>query len=215
MRPRWRKVLGWALVLNFLMFCIEFGASRRATSMSLQADSLDFLGDSFNYAVSLWVASEALRHRAWVSFIKGLSMGVFGLFILFQTTRLVSEGRVPHPETMGVVGAMGFAVNFFVAILLYRFRNGDSNMQSVWLCTRNDAIGNFLVIVTGGIVHFTHSGWPDWITGLLLATLALQSGIRVMRLSVSEMAISAEGSGSDENAKRSPGTTSPQGPPDR
>lgn len=155
--------------------------------MSLQADSLDFLGDSFNYAISLWVASEALEHRAKVSFFKGLSMGAFGLFVLFQTMRLISEGRVPHSEMMGIIGALGFSVNFFVAILLYRFRNGDSNMQSVWLCTRNDAIGNFLVILTGGIVHFTASGWPDWITGLVLAVLALQSGVRVMRLSAAEM----------------------------
>jgi Co/Zn/Cd efflux system component len=187
LQPRWRRVLGWALVLNLLMFVIEFISARKAASMSLQADSLDFLGDSFNYAMSLWVASESLRHRAKVSFLKGLSMGALGLFVLFETLKRVSEGGVPHSQTMGMIGALAFAVNFFVAILLYRFRNGDSNMQSVWLCTRNDAIGNFLVILSGGVVHFTSSGWPDWGTGLILAILGLQSGIRVMRLSVLEM----------------------------
>lgn len=185
--PHWRRVLWWALVLNFTMFLVEYFFSRSAASMSLQADSLDFLGDSFNYGISLWVASEALRQRARVSFLKGLSMSLFGLFVLYQTARLISAGRVPHPETMGLIGALGFSVNFFVAILLYRFRNGDSNMQSVWLCTRNDAIGNFLVILTGGVVHLTSSGWPDWITGLVMAILALQSGARVMRLSSYEM----------------------------
>lgn len=183
----WKKILKIALVLNLIMFFVEVVASVTSSSMSLQADALDFLGDAFNYGISLYVASSTLKKRATVSILKGMTMLGFGLFILVQVLVKVRLQELPEPPVMGVIGTLALVVNVSVAILLYKFREGDSNMQSVWLCTRNDAIGNVMVVTAAFLVHMTQSGWPDWITGSILAILAISSGIRVLKLARQEL----------------------------
>jgi Co/Zn/Cd efflux system component len=169
------------------MFVVESIASKTSGSMSLQADALDFLGDSFNYGISLYVINHSLKTRATVSFLKGLTMAGFGVFILVETILKIRNGGLPEPPTMGMVGSLALAVNLGVALILYKFREGDSNMQSVWLCTRNDAIGNVMVLIAAWLVLWTRTGWPDWIAGLTLASLGFASGIRVIRLSRKEI----------------------------
>ena len=183
----WKRILKIALILNLAMFFVEVAASISSSSMSLQADALDFLGDTFNYGVSLYVASSTLKRRASVSVLKGMTMLGFGLFILAQVVIKVRLHQMPTPPVMGVVGALALVVNFGVAALLYKYREGDSNMQSVWLCTRNDVIGNVMVLVAAFLVQLTQSGWPDWITGSILAILAITSGVRVLRLAKDEL----------------------------
>jgi Co/Zn/Cd efflux system component len=183
----WIRVLRIALVLNFLMFGIEIAASWKSGSMSLQADALDFLGDGFNYAISLMVAGSVVATRARVSLLKGATMTAFGLFILVQTVIKITAGVLPESPLMGVVGTLAFLTNLSCAVMLYRFRDGDSNMQSVWLCTRNDMIGNLMVIAAAGLVAWLSSGWPDWIASLILAGLGIQSGVKVIRLARGEL----------------------------
>lgn len=184
---RWKRILVIALALNLGMFFVEVLAAKTSNSMSLQADALDFLGDAFNYGISLYVAGKVLRKRASVSLLKGFTMAGFGIFILIETVIKIRQGGIPTPPTMGIVGALALVVNFSVAYLLYRYREGDSNMQSVWLCSRNDAIGNMMVIVAAVLVHFTQSGWPDWIASLILASLGFISGIKIIKLAKSEL----------------------------
>jgi cation diffusion facilitator family transporter len=183
----WKKILKIALVLNLAMFFLETIGSQTSGSMSLQADALDFLGDAFNYGISLYVAGHALKHRAGVSLLKGLMMIGFGVYILFGTAQRIRNGVLPASPTMGVIGTLALIVNVSVAVMLYRFREGDSNMQSVWLCTRNDVIGNVMVIVAAVLVHFTQSGWSDWIAGVLLALLGLNSGFKIVKLARGEL----------------------------
>ena len=183
-----KRILIIALILNLIMFFVEIIASKSSGSMSLQADALDFLGDAFNYGISLYVVSHTVRARAKVSILKGACMASFALYILIETILRVRAGGIPTPPTMGIVGTIALSVNLSVAFLLYQYREGDSNMQSVWLCTRNDAIGNIMVILAAILVHFTNTGWPDWIAGFVLAALGMQSGLKVIKLARKELA---------------------------
>ena len=188
----WKRVLQVALVLNVIMFFVEIVAARKSGSMALKADALDFLGDAFNYGISLYVVRHTLMIRAKASLLKSLFMMGFGLYIAVETVFRVRVGLLPFPPTMGIVGTIALTVNFSVAALLFKFRSGESNMRSVWLCTRNDAIGNLMVIIAAGLVQFFHSGWPDWIAGLILATLGLQSGIHIFNLARKEISASPQ-----------------------
>ena len=143
---RYRRILWIALAVNLLMFAVEIGAGLKAGSVSLLADSLDFLGDSANYAISLWVLGMALTWRARAAQLKAVSMLLFGLGVLGAALWHWWQGALPSAPTMGVVGGLALLANVGVAALLYAYREGDSNMRSVWLCTRNDALGNLAVL---------------------------------------------------------------------
>lgn len=175
------KILWVALALNFIMFFLEVGASYAADSVSLQADALDFLGDSANYAISLFVLNKSLQMRTRASLIKAYSMGGFALWVLANAFYNWATNASPVATTMGTLGLMALAVNVFVAILLFKFRSGDSNAQSVWLCTRNDAVGNIAVIAAAAGVHFTNSLWPDLGVAVLLASLGVHSAVQVIK----------------------------------
>lgn len=174
-----RTVLWIALILNALMFFAEVTASFLADSLSLRADAIDFLGDAANYGVSLFVLGLSLRTRAFASIGKASSMGIFGLWVIGAAVWNTLHGSSPGAETMGLLGLLALAVNVFVAFLLYRFRDGDSNMQSVWLCSRNDAIGNVAVMIAAGAVHFTSAAWPDLIVAVSMGALSFQSGMLI------------------------------------
>ncbi|MEY3755710.1 MAG: hypothetical protein RLY27_2330 [Pseudomonadota bacterium] len=178
---RYRKVLWIALIINFTMFVVEIASGVKANSVSLFADSLDFLGDSANYAISLWVLGMSVAIRAKASLIKALSMAVFGLWVLGSTVWNAATGVIPSAQTMGIIGVVAFAANLSVAGLLYVYREGDSNMRSVWLCTRNDAIGNIAVILAAIGVFGTGASWPDLIVASIMASLALHSAWSVLK----------------------------------
>jgi Co/Zn/Cd efflux system component len=125
------------------MFFVEIIASFTSGSVSLQADALDFFGDSVNYGISLFVLGIALSTRAKAALFKGATMAAFGFWVIGSAIYRSSIGTVPYATTMGVVGLLALAVNVTVALMLFRYRSGDSNMRSIWLCSRNDALGNF------------------------------------------------------------------------
>ena len=133
--PRWRRVLWIALGLNITMFVIEILAGLVAHSRSLQADALDFLGDSANYAISLGVAGMALQWRARSAWLKGMIILLFGVGVLLSALWGLVNGATPDPVAMGAVGSVALLVNLSVALMLYRYRAGDANMRSVWICS--------------------------------------------------------------------------------
>ncbi|MFP5481660.1 MAG: cation transporter [Gammaproteobacteria bacterium] len=185
--PGFRKVLWIALIANAAMFFIEVGASWSAGSVSLLADSLDFGGDAANYALSLFVLGMALQTRAKAALLKGVSMGLYGLGVLGFAAYAAMHGEVPSYATMGVVGLMALSVNVGVAAIQYRYRNGDSNMRSVWLCSRNDAIGNLAVLGAALLVGVTQTAWPDLAVAALMATLGLTSSFSVIKQARAEI----------------------------
>lgn len=185
--PAYRRALWIALVVNAAMFAIEAAAGLAAGSVSLQADALDFFGDAANYGISLWVLSMALAWRAQAALLKGLSMGAFGMWVLGSALYNVITGTVPDAMTMGVVGFLALLANVGVAMLLFRFRDGDANMRSVWLCTRNDAIGNVAVMLAALGTFGVGSNWPDILVAAVMASLALSSAYEVIRRAWSEL----------------------------
>lgn len=185
--PRYRWILWIALGANAAMFIAEMAAGLAAGSVSLQADALDFLGDAANYAVSLFVLGLALRWRARASLLKALSMGLFAIWVLGRTGINLLHGTLPEAMTMGVVGLLALFTNLAVAGLLFRYRRGDSNMRSVWLCTRNDALGNVAVLAAAGGVLGLSAGWPDLLVAVGMALLAASAAVQVGRHAVSEL----------------------------
>lgn len=185
--PRWRRVLWIALGLNATMFVIEGVAGALAGSRALQADALDFFGDAANYAISLGVAGMALQWRASAAMAKGITILLFGLAVLGWAIWGLWHGSDPQPYAMSAVGALALLVNLGVALMLFRFRTGDANMRSVWICSRNDAINNLLVIAAGIAVLLTGSGWPDLLVALVMAVLGIVGGWQIIRQSRGEL----------------------------
>lgn len=177
----YRRVLMIALALNAGMFLVETASGVAAGSSSLLADAVDFAGDASNYALSLGVLALAPAWRPRVALLKGYSMGAFGVFVLGVTAWHADRGTVPAAAAMTVVALLALAVNVGVAGILYRYRAGDADMRSVWLCSRNDAIGNVAVLLAAAGVFGSGGGWPDWIVAAVLASLALTSSVSVVR----------------------------------
>jgi len=184
----YRRVLWIVLGVNLLMFMVEMIAGFSARSVSLQADSLDFLGDTANYGISLFVAGMALRRRAMAALGKGLTMGLFGIWVLASSVWKVFGGAPPEPVTMGVVGFTALAANALCFALLSAYRSGDSNMRSVWLCSRNDLIGNCAVVAAAIGVAGTGAVWPDVLVAALMAGLALHGTVVIVTQARAELA---------------------------
>jgi len=184
---RFRKALWVALVLNALMFGVEIVGGVSADSRSLMADAVDFLGDAANYALTLSVLAMGALWKARAAMVKGLTMGAYGIGILGTVVYGALHGQVPEPYTMGIIGSLALVTNVAVAIMLYAFREGDANMRSVWLCSRNDAIGNIAVLFAAWGVFGTGSAWPDLLVASIMAALALSAAWSVIRQAGSEM----------------------------
>lgn len=179
--PRYRRVLWVALWVNALMFAVEVVGGFHSGSASLLADAADFLGDAANYGLSLAVLSLGLLWRARAALVKGLTMGGFGVFVLGKAAWNAMTGVPPEPTVMGVIAVLALLANGGVAVMLYAFRNGDANMRSVWLCSRNDAIGNVAVMLAAVGVFGTGQAWPDLVVAGVMGTLGLTAAAAVIR----------------------------------
>lgn len=184
---RFRRALWIALAINAGMFGLEIASGLVAQSVSLQADALDFFGDAANYALSLMVLGMSMRWRSAAALVKGTTMGLFGFWVIGQTVWHFSAGTLPGAAIMGSVGFLALIANVASAFLLFAFRTGDSNMRSVWLCSRNDAIGNIAVILAAGGVVAAGAGWPDLLVAAVLAGLALSAAFLVFRQAIGEL----------------------------
>jgi len=185
--PAYRRVLWTVIAINAVMFVVEMSAGAAAGSKALQADALDFLGDTLTYAISLYVIGKSVRMRATAALMKGVSLAAMGVGVLGWTIYQTFILGVPDAMVMSGVAFLAFAANVFCALLLLRFRDGDSNVRSVWLCSRNDAIGNVAVIAAAGVVMLTGSAWPDLIVAAAMAALFLQSSFKIIRQATTEL----------------------------
>jgi len=185
--PRYRKALWLALALNATMFVVETMSSWTSGSVSLLADAIDFLGDAGNYAITLAVLGMGIAARSRAALFKAACMGAFGVLVIARALWALAAGIAPEAATMGVVGAAALAVNAGVALMLYRFRSGDANMRSVWICSRNDALGNLAVLLAALGVFGTGSVWPDVVVAGVMAGLALTGSSTVLRQARAEL----------------------------
>lgn len=185
--PKYRRVLWAVLGLNAGMFGVEIAAGVAAGSASLQADALDFLGDAGNYGIGLLVAGMALDRRALAALFKGVTMGLFGLWVIGATVWHAAHGTLPDAATMGWIGFLALLANAASFALLWSYKDGDSNMRSAWICTRNDVLGNVAVMAAAAGVFGTGTGWPDVAVAAIMATLSLTGAWRIVRHALGEM----------------------------
>ena len=183
----YRRVLVTVAAANAAMFVVEASAGMLAGSLALQADALDFAADAATYGASLWAISRAPRTRATVALAKGASLALMAAFVLGASVWRVLAPGLPDAATMGAVGFLALGVNVGAAALLFRWRDGDANIRSVWLCTRNDAIGNVAVMVAAALVWASASFWPDVVVAAAMAALFLSSAVRILRQALGEL----------------------------
>lgn len=187
MSAAYRRVLWWVILINAGMFVVEILGGAMAGSMALKADALDFLGDSLTYGLSLWVIGRPAHWRSHAALLKGASLSLMALWVLGASAYRVLILGTPEPLLMGAIGVLALLANLGSAALLYRFRDGDANVRSVWLCSRNDALGNLGVMLAAGAVWLTGSGWPDLAMAALMAGLFLWSSVSILRQARGEL----------------------------
>lgn len=185
--PAFKRALIAVIAINATMFFVELSAGFAAQSQALKADALDFGADATTYAISLMVIGASLRVRATAALFKGASLGLLALFILGTTALRVLGGEPPVAQTMGMIGLLALAANVASVLILLRWRDGDSNVRSVWLCSRNDAVGNVGVILAAYAVAITGSAWPDLAVAGLLAALFLKSSVSILTQATQEL----------------------------
>jgi len=192
LRGRQSSTLKIVLAINAAMFVVELTAGLIGHSVSLVADSLDMMGDALVYGFSLYVVARDARMKAKAALFKGLIMLGFGLFVLGQTVYRIAVPQLPMFEAIGAIGLLALAANGMCFYLLWRHRENDINMSSVWLCSRNDIIANVTVLFAAAGVWLTQSGWPDIAVGLALAALFLRSALHVLRESLKELRVASD-----------------------
>jgi len=183
----YKRALLAVILINAVMFFVEMTAGLKSGSQALLADALDFAGDSATYTISLLVIGASLRTRAMASLFKGGSLAFIAILILASSLYRFFSDTVPVAETMGIVGFLALLANLTSLLILMRWRDGDSNVRSVWLCSRNDAIGNVGVIIAGIVVGITGAAWPDLVVAILLATLFLRSSVSIISQARAEL----------------------------
>ena len=185
--PAYRRALIAVIAINAVMFIVEMTAGVMSGSQALKADALDFAGDTATYGLSLFVIGMSLRTRAVASLIKGASLAAIAVTVLGMTIFRFLNGAPPDAGAMGVVGLLALSANVASVLILLKWRDGDSNVRSVWLCSRNDSIGNIGVILAGGLVALTGTAWPDLIVAVLLAGLFLKSASAITLQALHEL----------------------------
>lgn len=182
----YKRRLWIVIALNAGMFGVEMTAGRLAGSQALQADALDFLGDALTYGISLAVIGATVQVRTTAALAKGISLFAMGVWVFGATLYRVFVSGVPEAEIMGMVGFLALLTNVASVLLLVRYKDGDANVRSVWLCSRNDAIGNVAVMIAALGVWGTATGWPDLIVAAIMAGLFLSSSIQIVRQALNE-----------------------------
>lgn len=187
LRGKQQWVLKIVLLINVLMFFVEFISGILAKSSALTADSLDMLGDAIVYGFSLYVLYRSDRWKAKAAFLKGVIIVGFALYVLFDTTLKVLNPTVPIAETMGIIGGIALLANVSCLLLLLRHRNDDINMKSTFICSRNDIISNVGVLSAALLVQVTNSKWPDIVIGYVIAVLFFRSAWPILKESIEQL----------------------------
>lgn len=187
-----RRALWVVIGINASMFIVEMAAGSLAGSQALKADALDFFGDSLTYGISLFVLGMSLRVRATAALLKGVSLALMGLWVFGSTAYQVLVLGLPSAPVMGAVGVLALIANLASVVVLMRYKDGDANVRSVWLCSRNDAIGNVAVMLAAGGVFITGTAWPDLAVAGLMAGLFLWSSVQIIVQSLHERRHAAE-----------------------
>lgn len=184
--PAFKRALWIVIAINGIMFLVEMVAGQLGHSVALQADALDFFGDTFTYALSLFVIGMSVRRRASAALFKGTTLLAMGAFILGTAIYRVFFVAEPEAIVMSSIALLALAANVASVFILIGFKDGDSNVRSVWLCSRNDAIGNVAVLAAAGLVALTGTRWPDLAVAMIMAGLFTWSASQILRQALHE-----------------------------
>jgi len=193
MNPRYKRILWTVIGINGTMFLTEMIAGQLAGSQALKADALDFLADTITYGLSLAVIGASLRRRASAALFKGASLSAMALWVFGSTIYQTLVLGLPKAEVMGLIGVLALAANLASVLLLLPYKDGDPNVRSVWLCSRNDAIGNVIVMIAALGVWGTATAWPDLAVAAVMAGIFLTSSVQILRQAWAEYRIEAWG----------------------
>ncbi|MGV6840723.1 MAG: cation transporter [Planktomarina sp.] len=182
----YKRRLWLVIAINAAMFAVEMAAGHMAQSQALQADALDFLGDAMTYGLSLAVIGASVTMRTNAALIKAISLLGMGLFVFGSTVHRVFFEAMPEAHIMGSIGILALVANLTSVLILARYKDGDANVRSVWLCSRNDAIGNIAVVIAAMGVWGTATEWPDLIVAIIMAGLFISSAIQITRQALAE-----------------------------
>lgn len=182
----YKRRLWLVIAINGFMFFVEMTAGRLSGSLALQADALDFFGDAVTYGISMAVIGASMKIRTTAAMAKGISLLLMGLWVFGSTLYQVFVVGVPSAQVMGVIGFMALLANLASVALLVKYKDGDANVRSVWLCSRNDAIGNVIVMIAALGVWGTASAWPDLAVAGIMGGLFLWSAVQIMRQAMAE-----------------------------
>lgn len=180
MSKTYRRRLWAVIAINAAMFVVEMTAGQMAQSQALKADALDFFADAATYGISLAVIGASLRVRTTAAAAKGASLLLMGLWVFGSTIWHVFYDGTPDAPVMGAIGFMALVANVASVLLLMSYKDGDANVRSVWLCSRNDAIGNVIVMIAALGVWGTATAWPDLIVAAIMAGLFLNSSVQIL-----------------------------------
>jgi Co/Zn/Cd efflux system component len=180
MNPRYKRILWTVIGINGAMFLTEMIAGQLAGSQALKADALDFLADTVTYGLSLAVIGASLRRRASAALLKGVSLSAMALWVFGSTVYQTLVLGLPKAEVMGLIGMLALAANLASVLLLLPYKDGDANVRSVWLCSRNDAIGNVIVMIAALGVWGTATAWPDLAVAAVMAAIFLTSSVQIL-----------------------------------
>ena len=180
MSDTYKRRLWLVILINAAMFAVEMTAGQLARSQALQADALDFFADAVTYGISLAVIGASLKVRSMAAAAKGISLFFMGLWVFGSTVWRVFYDGMPEAPVMGVIGFMALAANVSSVLLLMNYKDGDANVRSVWLCSRNDAIGNVIVMIAALGVWGTATAWPDLAVAFIMAGLFLNSSTQIL-----------------------------------
>ena len=186
MNDDYKRRLMLVTAINIGMFVVEMTAGQLSGSQALKADALDFFADGVTYALSFWAIGRPQRVRTGAAVLKGVSLLAMGIWIAASTLYQFFVLGVPEAQVMGLIGFLALAANLLSVYLLFAYKDGDANIRSVWLCSRNDAIGNVAVMVAAGLVAWLNSGAPDLIVAGVMAALFLTSSYQILRQSWGE-----------------------------
>jgi len=179
--PRYKRVLWTVIAINGVMFLVEMAAGQLAGSQALKADALDFLGDTITYGLSLAVIGSSVPTRSMAALFKGLSLSIMALWVFGSTVYNTLILGIPSAEVMGGIGMLALTANLASVLLLMRYKDGDANVRSVWLCSRNDAIGNVIVMFAALGVWGSSSAWPDLAVAAVMAGCFLPPAVPLTR----------------------------------
>ena len=181
LNPRYKRILWTVIGINGAMFLTEMIAGQLAGSQALKADALDFLADTVTYGLSLAVIGASLRRRASAALLKGFSLSAMALWVFGSTLYQTLVLGLPKAEVMGLIAVLALAANLASVLLLLPYKDGDANVRSVWLCSRNDAIGNVIVMFAALGVWGTATAWPDLAVAAVMAGIFLTSSVQILR----------------------------------